>query len=250
MPNANLEMMHPKKKNLLKILKATPLQFMLKYTPWLADKIAVFHPTERLIEYPFIHENIPFGGGSKKILDVGSGNSILPFELASKGYEVYAIDSKRGFYKILHHSNFTFVQGDIRKTDFPDNFFDIVTAVSSIEHIGLGSSNIDLGKDKKATKEIARILKPGGMFLITVPFGKRGLYPSKDCPSWRVYDLPALNKLLPPLEIKTMRFALLNGVSWKPGSLQEVENIDSLSQSRWIASKAIAMAIAKKPRFL
>jgi ubiquinone/menaquinone biosynthesis C-methylase UbiE len=237
-------MLHPKRG--FKVLKLTPLHFLLRFAPSLMNKMTVFQPTERLLEYSFIHENVPFDGEGK-ILDVGCGSSILPFELACKGYKVFAIDLKRQYPKTLHHSNFTFIQGDIRKTKFSDNFFDIVTAVSSIEHIGLGSKHINLNGDKKALKEITRILKPTGIFLMTVPFGKRGLYPSKDNPSWRVYDLYALKELISPLQIETIRFAILGeDLSWKPAKLEEAEQIDSLSQHTWYSSKAVAMVRAKK----
>ena len=248
MTNANSSMIHTKKGKFSRLLSATPLQFLQKYAPWIADKVTVFRPTERLVEHPFIHENIPFCG-DKRILDVGSGVSILPLELASKGYEVYAMDLARGYHRRIRHSRFTFVKGDIRRTEFPDNFFDTVTAVSSIEHIGLECRKIDLSGDRKAIQEIARILKPEGMLIITVPFGQKGLYPSEDHPCWRTYDLPALQLLLHPLEIELMKFALLGeDMSWRPGSLEEVKHIDSLCQHRWYSAKAIAMGIARKSR--
>lgn len=253
MANPNLELIQIKKSRplyllrRLKILKGVS-PFLLKYFPRLANRIYILHPTERLVEFPFIHENIRFGEGGR-ILDVGSGVSMLPFELATKGWKVWAIDLKSGYFKTLHHVNFTFVQGDIRRTNFHNGFFDIVTAVSPIEHMGLGSSEVDLNGDKKALKEIARILKPKGMFLMTVPFGKKGLYfyPSKNYPSWRVYDYPSLNELLSPLTIETMKFALLDDtMSWRPAGLEEVKYVDSLSESRWYSAKAVALVVARR----
>lgn len=53
------------------------------------------------------------------------------------------------------------VVGDINKTDFENNSWDLIIAVQMLEH----NENIfDMGK------EIDRILKPGGYFIIDCPF--------------------------------------------------------------------------------
>ena len=54
----------------------------------------------------------------------------------------------------------TMVQGDAMKPPFPDNSFDIVTASALIEHV-------DSPKDM--LKEVGRVLRPGGIVLITTP---------------------------------------------------------------------------------
>jgi len=249
--SVNTSLLQPKRGIDLLKLKITPLDFLLKHIPWFVDKIFFFRPTERIVEYPFVHEYISFGVGNGRILDVGSGSTLLPFELASKGWEVWALDLEMGYFKALHHANCTFIKGDIRKTNFSDDFFDVVTAVSSIEHVGLESSVVDLDGDKKAIQEIDRILKPEGMLLMTVPFGKGGVYyhkRKKNYPLFRVYDLSAINEVLSPLEIETMKFALLdNDMSWIPCKAGEAELIDSLNQpGGWYSAKAVALVVAKK----
>ena len=146
---------------------------ILNKMPWLADKIFHIVINERVADYPFVHQNIGISlKGKGRILDVGCYGTKLVIELASLGYDVYGID---GIEYPLQHPNFTFVLGDICKTPFPDDFFDAVTAVSTIEHIGLGrwGDPTYSDGDKKAINEIKRILKPGGKAIITVPFGKR-----------------------------------------------------------------------------
>jgi len=243
MPNANIEFALPRR-SLSRYIKATPLHALLKFAPWLVDKAYLYQPTERLLEYPFVHENIPFNGRGK-ILDVGSGSSTLPLELASKGYDVWSIDLVREYHRSIRQDNFTFVKGDIRKTNFPDAFFDIVTAVSTIEHTGFDNNETDSGGDKDAIREIKRILNPGGKLLLTVPFGREGIYFVKGRAQWRVYSLLSLKKLLEGFEITKMEFALLEGGSWRPANLEEAENIDSLSQPRWYSSKALVMVVAE-----
>lgn len=245
MPNANIELLLPRT-SIFGFLKGSPLHALLRFAPWLVDKTYGFHPTERILEYPFIHENIPFGGESN-ILDIGSGSSLLPFELASKGYQVWSIDLKTGYRKSIRHNKFTFVEGDIRHTNFPGAFFDIVTAVSSIEHIGFNGSSVNPKGAKEALQEIARMLRPEGKLLMTTPFGRRGVYSIKGKPAWRVYDLSSLKGLLGSFEIEKMQFALLEDGSWRPATLEEAEAIDSLSESTWFSSKAVAMVVASRP---
>ncbi len=246
MPNANIEFAHPKRR-LFSYGKISLLDVLLRFAPSLVDRIIVYRLTERLLEYPFIHQNIPFGGEGK-ILDVGSGSSLLPLELAATGYQVWAIDLRKQYHRSIRHNNFIFVCGDIRKTNFPDAFFDAVTAVSSIEHVGFGSSETNFSGDKDACQEILRILKPEGKFLLTVPFGLEGVYSIKGRSQWsaRLYNLPSLKKLLASFEIEQIAFALLDRGGWRRGSLKEVENVDSLSQPKWYSSKTVAMIIARK----
>ena len=70
---------------------------------------------------------------------------------------------------------------DIRTMPFKDNAFDVITCISTLEHIGLdNTSYLNDAKYKeagmfdfeKAILELKRVLKSGGKLLITVPFGK------------------------------------------------------------------------------
>lgn len=96
---------------------------------------AVFgYHTSRGREYDFVMNNIPSKGD--RILDVGSTGSLLPLKLAKKGYDVYVIDVRR-YHE--NHPNLTVVNTDIKNTSFSDDFFDVITCISTIEHIGLGA---------------------------------------------------------------------------------------------------------------
>jgi SAM-dependent methyltransferase len=243
MPNAMIELAHPKRP-LLRYLKVSPLGAMLRLSPWLADKTFSFQATERVLEYPFIHEQVPLGRG--RCLDVGSGNSLLPLELASKGYQVWSIDLKKGYRALEGMSNFIPMQGDIRKTDFPNEFFDVVTAVSCIEHVGLGNSNPEFFADREAVREIRRILKLSGRLLMTVPYGKAGFWRDKGVAQWRVYDSPSLAGLLAGLHVEQIEFGVLDGVCWRPGTSEEAEGIDSVSRPVWHCSSAVAMVAARR----
>jgi len=71
------------------------------------------------------------------------------------------------------------VKGDIRRTGFPDNFFNLILCISTIEHIGRDNSiyfagyrDKDAMGDFNALKEMCRITKKGGRIVLTVPYGR------------------------------------------------------------------------------
>ncbi len=123
-------------------------------------------PSDRHIEYPFILDNLP--SPPAKILDVGCSGSVFPLILKSLKYDTYGIDI-REYYPL---DKFFFIKDDICLAPFQNDFFDIVVAISSIEHIGLkgvyGQQEM-LDGDIKAINEFHLMLKPGGLFLMTVP---------------------------------------------------------------------------------
>jgi 2-polyprenyl-3-methyl-5-hydroxy-6-metoxy-1,4-benzoquinol methylase len=133
----------------------------------------------RVIEYSTVASCLNQLYGCK-ILDIGSLDSLFPLFLATKGAEVHAIDINQKVLELntlskrLGVNNFHALVMDATKLNYPDNFFDIVTAISTIEHI----LPLDEG-DTEAMKEIARVLKPGGIAVITVP------YETKFSEEWR-----------------------------------------------------------------
>lgn len=127
----------------------------------------LFGCTSRTAEYRFVLKSLPQVGSI--ILDVGCCDSLLTLRLAKKGYKVYGIDTRQYPEK---HPNLTFVRQDILRTPFPNEFFDTAIAVSTIEHIGLGvyGDPIHDNADAMAVREIHRVLKPAGSFIVTIPF--------------------------------------------------------------------------------
>ncbi len=58
---------------------------------------------------------------------------------------------------------------DARSLGYPDNTFDVVFSMSVVEHIQ-GSEG-----DTRAVREMVRVLRPGGVLALSVPFGQRYL---------------------------------------------------------------------------
>ena len=161
-------------------------------------------PDGRMIEYSFVIRKLA-SLEKGKVLDVGctARLNFLPAALASIGWEVYGVDMRQFKFRF---PNFHFVLGDITNTDFPDNFFDAVCAVSTLEHIGLsgryGISTHDPEGDVKALREMRRILRGGGRLLVTLPCGKEKRQTTLN----RVYSRDSLEKLFSKWEIKDKVF--------------------------------------------
>lgn len=151
----------------------------------------------RTIEYPFAASQVK---DAQAILDIGSVKADEAWLnwLESLPIDVYATDydaDSDGVFK-----NTIFHQCDVRQLPFEDNLFDVVLAVSVIEHIGLEYPQVnqairpqmDKQGDVAAVRELMRVLKPNGRLVMTFPFGKiSGLSRNGTA---RTYDIAALAK--------------------------------------------------------
>ena len=119
----------------------------------------------------------------KNILDVGSSGSVLPTILAALGNRVVCVDVREW---PVTWPNLKFVKCDLAEVDFAMESFDVITLISTIEHVGLGAygDKVDVDGDIKSMAMFRKYLKPKGLMIITVPFGK----PSILYPSHRIYD--------------------------------------------------------------
>ena len=93
-------------------------------------------------------------------------------------------------------------------------------AISTVEHIGLFDADSD--GDLKAVAELARILRPGGLLVLTVPFASKHLeIPMRQ----RIYDSASLHRLLARFEEPSvMTYAYSPARLWTqvdPGSVPE-----------------------------
>lgn len=93
------------------------------------------------------------------VLDVGCGTGINTVKLKNKTKNIIGLDVKN-FIKNEHKDSFKFVKGDGKKIPFKQNYFDFVTCWDVIEHIK---------EDSLFLREIFRVLKPGGLLLLSTP---------------------------------------------------------------------------------
>ena len=144
--------------------------------------------SDRYLEYPWMFENIKISSG--RILDVGSTASNMLRDFLPKEIEINGIDLNS---KEISDSSIKFSVGDIRKTNYEDNYFDVISCISTLEHIGVSGrygSDEDHQGDLKAVKEMARIIKPDGTMLITVPYGINDVLPIN-----KLYNKERINEL-------------------------------------------------------
>jgi len=157
------------------------------------------------------------------LLEFGNVKSRLSLELASLGYSVTGVDLRPYPYS---HPNLRCIRGDFRASELPDAAFDGAVAVSAIEHCGLSGYGEDAFErgDHEIVGEIRRVLKPGGLFLVTVPYGRAGVSGR----GWRVYDAPGLAGLLRGFEVRDARYFEGVGRSyWMPVPAGQLAGSDS-----------------------
>lgn len=116
-----------------------------------------------VVRREILRENLlRYLGGKRdnKILDVGcgtGGNMLLLKEFGA----VTGLDLFDEALKLAKDKNFAqLVKGDATKMPLPNDYFDIVSVLDTLEHVE---------DDKSVFKETFRVLKPGGILLVTVP---------------------------------------------------------------------------------
>ncbi|MEM2598751.1 MAG: class I SAM-dependent methyltransferase [Thermoproteota archaeon] len=150
--------------------------------------------TQREVEYPWVLNTLRnYAKPGSIVLDLGCSESLLSHELVSMRFRVIGLDIRDYPFKSKY---VTLVKKNVIETGLPSDFFDAIIVVSTIEHIGLnayGQITIDDQGDIRAMKELHRILKPGGIIIITLPYTGRIL---KIGSSERNYNRQRLDELL------------------------------------------------------
>jgi 2-polyprenyl-3-methyl-5-hydroxy-6-metoxy-1,4-benzoquinol methylase len=134
------------------------------------NKLILYHENwSKVWEYPWIWFNslCDLNLQDKKILDIGSGKSAMPWLFALLGAEVMMVETGRENVSLWsrirqrHQLKIGWRIVSNEELPFADNTFDAVTSFSVIEH----------QPDKaSAVAEAARVLKPGGVFGVSFDF--------------------------------------------------------------------------------
>lgn len=133
-----------------------------------------------------------------KILDIGSGVSLLPIYLATKGHEVLSIDNDDILMNRVSpllakwcDTNVRYSEGDVVKLEFEDCMFDRVFCISVLEHLeeekvnGKYVNYRKLNLDVLAISEMLRVLKPDGLLVMTFDWSEN----PEDLRSYRLEDI-------------------------------------------------------------
>lgn len=162
--------------------------------------------SQRFVEYTWLLANLQSGKG--RILDVGCGDSLLSHQLLRRGWEVYAVDlePQPGAKKLLGDH---FLKADATDLPFPEEFFDQIIAISTLEH---------MRDDVACVREVSRVLKPDGKILITVPLG------------FSFYDMSTVRRLIiDGLSILDEEYHIPEGGEYRKYSREEAESKVDLS---------------------
>jgi len=140
-----------------------------------------FRLDDRVIEYPWLFNRLPANAGV--LLDAGSvlnHRFLLDRDrLKNKRMFISTLAPEPISYNALGVS---YVYEDIRNSCFRDNYFDWITCLSTLEHVGMDNTMLYTGDESKreeaplsyldAIRELKRVLKSGGHLYVSVPFGR------------------------------------------------------------------------------
>lgn len=127
--------------------------------------------SERVVEAPWVLRHYR---GERAVLDIGYANAPRAYVaglLRLRVPRLVGVDLVVGGLPGAGRA-----QGDLRALPFRDGAFELALCVSTLEHVGFDNSVYGVaraggGGDRSALAEIARVLKPGGRLLVTVPYG-------------------------------------------------------------------------------
>lgn len=237
------------------LAKIIPVKKFSYYVP--ENIVTENEKNERLVEIPWALSHY---AGQERVLDVGPVGAQSEYinQLRDlKIPELYGIDITE-----KEVEGFKMVFGDIRKTQFENNFFNLIFCISTLEHVGqnnrwykpskelvgLGSVEFEPGEistdksfvtddDILAVREMIRITKPKGHILITLPFGKFQNH------GWfKNYDQELLDRLIKVAKISGCKIVEERYFAWDKKWYEE-RNPKKL-KDRWYQSNGAAKASA------
>lgn len=139
-------------------------------------------------------DNLNLKKGSR-ILELGYGAGVTSAKIYSRGFDIVGVDISQPLCELAikncekvktddNKAKFEFLVGNAEKLEFPDNSFDCVVGLGFLHYLEYPDSCV---------KEVYRVLKTGGYFIIT----QRNMY--------------GINKLDGPLKLaRTLSYPLFN----------------------------------------
>lgn len=172
----------PRWRSLFSRLESIQSEFLASQThcadyPWPRDPL---HNCIRAWEYPFVyhhlqsHSGVSPGRPLPQVVDLGSGATFFPFAVARLGWRVIAMDADSRATSSVDRAigrlsagggTVTSLLADARFIALEEESVDCVYCVSVLEHIP---------EFEGVISEVARILRPDGLFVLTFDVDLRG----------------------------------------------------------------------------
>jgi len=144
------------------------------YSPWYSSELYYesYYPEESLSPPAFVQTRLeeitaefsPYRQNNH-LLDIGCGAGNLLLAARKNGWEGQGLDVSPGAVEHVRGLGFEVFQGELQQARFPSQHFDVITAAELVEH---------LFEPRLVLQEVARLLRPGGLFWTTTPHA-RGL---------------------------------------------------------------------------
>lgn len=137
---------------------------------------------ERVVEHPWVVRGL--AGKGLKMLDAGSALNHSNILNRLSGNKLFITTLYPETY-CQYKDGVSYTYEDIRELSFKSGFFNTITCISTIEHVGFDNSqyktvqknnNTIKGDYIKAVLELKRVLQDGGEIFITVPYGKHMVF--------------------------------------------------------------------------
>jgi SAM-dependent methyltransferase len=147
---------------------------------------------------------------NNRLLDIGCGAGNLLQAARKNGWNAQGLDVSAGAVQHVRSLGYEVFEGELQDAAFPSQHFDVVTAAELLEHL------ID---PRPLLQEVARILRPGGLFWTTTPHA-RGLSGRMLGLKWRcvwppehlqLFSIRGLTKLLRDAGFRQLRIQTTGG---------------------------------------
>jgi spore maturation protein CgeB len=144
------------------------------YSPWYSSEFyyETYYKTESLSPPEFVQTRLAEITSefsryrqTNRLLDIGCGAGNLLLAARKNGWDGQGLDVSPNAVKHVRELGFEVFQGELREAQFPAQHFDVITAAELLEH---------LPEPRLLLEEVARLLRPGGLFWTTTPHA-RGL---------------------------------------------------------------------------
>lgn len=135
---------------------------------------------ERCVEYGWALAALP--PGPARVLDAGSslnhGFVLDQPQLRSKALDILTLAPESTCF---WERGISYLYRDLRAIPVRDDYYDVAVCISTLEHVGCDNAELAgpawAGEDRptdylEAIRELRRVLRPGGVLLLTVPFGR------------------------------------------------------------------------------